>query len=41
MKVEFTPTGRLVALALLLLVVIGVALHQGPDGRRYLKMESM
>ena len=41
MKVELTPTGKLVALALLVLGVVAVVVLQGPDARRYIKMESM
>jgi hypothetical protein len=41
MKVELTPTGKLVALVVLALVVVGIVVIQGPDARRYLKMESM
>jgi preprotein translocase subunit SecG len=41
MRIEFTPTGKLVALVLLALAIVGVILVQGPDGKRYLKMESM
>jgi Family of unknown function (DUF6893) len=41
MKVELTPTGKLVALLALVLVAVGIAVIQGPDARRYLKMESM
>ena len=41
MKIEMTSTGKLVALILAALIVIGIAVIQGPDARRYLKMESM
>jgi hypothetical protein len=40
-KIEMTSTGKLVALILAALIVIGIAVIQGPDARRYLKMESM
>ena len=36
-----TPTGKLVALVLAALVVAGIAVVQGPDARRYLKIETM
>jgi hypothetical protein len=41
MKVELTPTGKVVALLLALAVVGLIAVFQGPDARRYLKMETM
>jgi Family of unknown function (DUF6893) len=41
MKIELTPTGRLVALIVLALVIAGIAVIQGPDAKRYLKMETM
>jgi hypothetical protein len=41
MKVELTTTGKIVALAVAALALVGIAIVQGPDARRYLKMESM
>jgi hypothetical protein len=41
MKVELTAKGKLAALVLLALVVVGIAIVQGPDAKRYLKMETM
>ena len=41
MKIELTPTGKLVALILLVLAIVGIAAVQGPDAKRYLKMETM
>ena len=41
MKIELTPTGKLVALILLALAIVAIAVIQGPDAKRYLKMESM
>ena len=41
MKVELTGKGKLAALVLLALAVVGIAIVQGPDAKRYLKMESM
>ena len=41
MRIEFTPTGKLVALLVAALVIAGIAVVQGPDAKRYLKMESM
>ena len=41
MRIELTPTGKLVALIVLALAIAGIAVVQGPDARRYLKMESM
>ena len=41
MKIEMTSTGKLAALILAALIVVGIAVIQGPDAKRYLKMESM
>jgi hypothetical protein len=41
MKIELTPAGKLAALVIAALIVIGVVVIQGPDARRYLKMETM
>lgn len=41
MKVELTSRGKLAALVLAALAVVGIAIVQGPDAKRYLKMESM
>jgi hypothetical protein len=41
MKVELTGKGKLAALVALALLVVGIAIVQGPDARRYLKMETM
>jgi hypothetical protein len=41
MRIEMTPTGKLVVLLLLALLLLGIGIVQGPDARRYLKMESM
>jgi hypothetical protein len=41
MKVEMTPTGKVVALLLALALLALVVAFQGPDARRYLKMERM
>ena len=41
MKVQLTPTGKVVALLLALAVIAAVVVFQGPDARRYLKMETM
>jgi hypothetical protein len=41
MNVELTPTGKLVALLLLVVGVAAAVVFQGPDARRYIKMESM
>jgi hypothetical protein len=41
MKVELTPTGKVVALLLALALLGLVVVLQGPDARRYLKMETM
>ena len=41
MRIEMTPTGKLVALIVLALAIAGIAAVQGPDAKRYLKMESM
>lgn len=41
MKIEMTSTGKLLALILAALIVAGIAVIQGPDAKRYLKMESM
>ena len=41
MKVELTPKGKLAALVLLALLVIGILAIQAPDAKRYLKMETM
>ena len=41
MKVELTGKAKLALLVLLALLVIGIVVVQGPDAKRYLKMESM
>lgn len=41
MKIELTPAGKLAGALLLLALGAAVAVVQGPDARRYLKMESM
>jgi hypothetical protein len=41
MKVELTGKGKLVALAALVVLAVFAAIHQGPDAKRYLKMETM
>jgi hypothetical protein len=41
MRIELTPTGKLVALVLLVLGAVALVILQGPDARRYLKMEEM
>lgn len=41
MRIELTPTGKLVALIVLALAIAGIAVVQGPDAKRYLKMETM
>jgi hypothetical protein len=41
MKVQLTPAGKLVALLLALALLGLVVVFQGPDARRYLKMETM
>jgi hypothetical protein len=41
MKIELTPQGKLVAIALLVLAAVALVVFQGPDARRYLKMEEM
>jgi hypothetical protein len=41
MKVELTPMGKVVALLMALAIVGLIVVFQGPDARRYLKMETM
>jgi len=41
MKVELSGKGKLAALVLVALAAIGIAVMQGPDAKRYLKMETM
>jgi hypothetical protein len=41
MKIELTPAGKLAAVLIGALIVIGIVVIQGPDARRYLKMETM
>ncbi len=41
MRIQMTPAGKIAAAALLLLGAVAIVVFQGPDARRYLKMEEM
>jgi hypothetical protein len=41
MKVELSTPVKLAMLVLLAVLIGFIAVHQGPDARRYIKMETM
>jgi hypothetical protein len=41
MRIQLTPAGKIAAAALLLAGAIAIVVFEGPEARRYLKMEGM
>jgi uncharacterized protein DUF6893 len=41
MKVEMTPTAKLLVLGVVGLILAAIGIAQAPDARRYMKMEQM